>query len=86
MLKTVFLKSLFYACGSELCGWINGTITRKGKNRHARRACVYRYRVGNVLLARYECRRCNKIESSKRCAIFVENITDLEIFDCRYFC
>ena len=49
------------------------------KNRHARRACVYRWRVWNVLLARYKCWRCNKTECSKRCAIFVVYIADLEI-------
>ena len=26
---------------------------------------------------------CNKIEFTKRCAIFVVYFTDLEIFDCR---
>ena len=55
------------------------------KNRHARRACVYRWRIQKVLLARYKCWRCNKTECSKRCAIFVVYIADLEIFDCRYF-
>ena len=34
-----------------------------------------------MLLARYNCRRCNKTECSKRCAIFVVYIADLEIFD-----
>ena len=39
-----------------------------------------------MLLARYKCSRCNcKTECSKRCAIFVVYVTDLEIFDCRYF-
>ena len=33
-----------------------------------------------MLLARYKCWRCNKTECSKRCAIFVVYIADLEIF------
>ena len=54
------------------------------KNRHAKRACVYRWRVRNVLLARYKYWRCNKTECSKHCAIFVVYIADLKNFDCRY--
>ena len=42
-------------------------------------------RVQNVLFARYKCWRCNKTGCSKRCAIFVVYIADLEIFDCIYF-
>ena len=38
-----------------------------------------------MLLAGYKCRRCNKTECSKRCAIFVVYIADLEIFYCGYF-
>ena len=41
------------------------------KNMHARRACVYRWTVRNVFLARHKCWRCNKTECIKRCAIFV---------------
>ena len=37
-------------------------------------------------LGSYKCWRCNKTECSKRCAIFVVYIADLEIFYCRYFC
>ena len=37
-----------------------------------------------MLLARYKCWRCNKTQCSKRCAIFVVYIADLEIFDCTY--
>ena len=56
------------------------------KNRNTRRACVYRWRVWNVLLARYKCWRCNKTECSKRCAIFIVYMADREIIYCRYFC
>ena len=55
------------------------------KNRHAKRACVYRWRVRNVLLARYKYWRCNKTECSKHCAIFVVYRPDLEIFDVIFF-
>ena len=55
------------------------------KNRHARGACYCRWRVRNVLLARYKCSQSNKTECRKRCVIFVVYITDLEIFYCRYF-
>ena len=55
------------------------------KNTHARRACVYRWRVRNVLLARYKCWRYNKTDCNKHCAIFVVYRPDLEIFDVIFF-
>ena len=51
------------------------------KNTKARiKIIVAKTKIGTRgVLARYKCWRCNKTETSKRCAIFVVYIADLEI-------